>query len=259
MATARRSRGSRLVVDVGNSRIKWGLCDDAAVSAVASLPPYDESAWREQIKKWRLKTPLSWWICGVHHERRDAFADWLRQRGDAVRLLSAPAELPLQIAVDHPTKVGIDRLLNAVAVNSRRSLNAAAVIVDAGSAVTVDYVDDSGIFRGGAILPGLNMMAEALHNYTALLPLIRVDDDFSLPATSTATAMKAGIMCAAIGGIKELIGSMAKQQASPKSLEIYLGGGDAQLLSRQLPAHAQLWPEMTLEGVRLATDRTESS
>src|SRR5205085_7856667 len=109
---------------------------------------------------------------GVHPARRQRLADWLLARGDEVEVVVSPGRLPLATALPQPEKAGIDRLFNAVAVNSRRRPNAAAVVVDAGSAVTVDLVDEHGVFRGGAILPGLRLMAQALHDYTALLPAV---------------------------------------------------------------------------------------
>ena len=91
-----------------------------------------------------------------------------------MRVLQYAGELPLRVELEKPDHVGIDRLLDAVAVNSRRAPGVPAVIIDAGSAVTVDLVDGAGAFRGGAILPGLRLMAKSLHDYTALLPLIEL-------------------------------------------------------------------------------------
>ena len=82
--------------------------------------------------------------------------------------------MPLEVELEHPDKVGIDRLLNAVAANRRRQEHVAAILVDAGSAVTVDYLDGNGVFRGGAIFPGFRLMARALHDYTALLPIVDI-------------------------------------------------------------------------------------
>ena len=163
----------RLVVDIGNTRIKWGLCDAAAVVKSASLPPDEPTAWRKQLAKWRLTGPLLWAVSGVHPQRRDYLADWLRQRGDTVTMVISPKDLPLEVKLRHPGRVGIDRLLNAVAVNSRRPRQTSAIIIDAGSAITVDYVDQHGVFRGGAILPGLRLMAKSLHDYTGAIAVGR--------------------------------------------------------------------------------------
>jgi type III pantothenate kinase len=234
-----------LVVDVGNTRVKWGRCDANAVAAAAALPPDDPAAWQRQLDAWALTGPLTWAVGGVHPARRDRLAEWLRQRGDTVHLLTSPEQLPLRTALPHPEKAGIDRLLNAVAVNSRRRPGTPAVVIDAGSAVTVDFIDEQGGFQGGAILPGLRLMAQALHDYTALLPVVTVDVDAPVPAANTVDALKSGILAAALGGIEWLL-------ARAPGAQVFVGGGDAELVAPRLTRPAEVWPLMTLEGVRLS-------
>jgi type III pantothenate kinase len=242
-------RSNRLVVDVGNSRIKWGLCDDKAVVQSASLSPDDRLAWEQQLEAWQLTGPLAWALSGVHPQRRDNLAEWLRQRGDAVHLITSAAQLPLEVGVPEPDKVGIDRLLNAVAVNTRRPPGAAAIIIDAGSAVTVDYVDQHGVFVGGAIMPGFRLMSQALHDHTALLPLIEVSGEMPMPANNTIDAMKSGIFAAEAGGIRQLVDRLRAKP--PGAVQVFLGGGDAEVLHKELESECTFWPLMTLEGLRM--------
>ena len=245
-----------IVVDVGNTRIKWGRFLDSA--QMASLPPEDRAAWQKQLDQWKLQGPLSWAICGVHPRRRDYLADWARQRGDQVWMLEDWRCLPLTVRVEHPEWVGIDRLLNAVAAKAHLQQTPAtqgkpAVIVDAGSAVTVDWLDETGAFGGGAIFPGLRLMANALHDYTALLPLIEVRPPVPrLPATSTPTAMEAGIYWAVVGGIRALTDQLAAHAGAMPAL--FVTGGDAALLKPALEAAVILWPDMTLHGIRLTAE-----
>jgi type III pantothenate kinase len=220
-----------VVVDVGNSRIKWGLCGADVVRAVCSLPADDAGAWQEQRRRWELNDRCQWVVTGVHPSRRERLTDWLRQNGQDVKVLDDPRDLPLRVLIARPDYVGVDRLLDAVAANSRRSVGVPAVIIDAGSAVTVDLVDGSGAFAGGAILPGMRLMAKALHDYTA--------------------AMELGIFWAVAGGIEALVREYRNRRAS--SMEVFLTGGDGPLLHSVLP-EAILWPEMTLEGIRLSAE-----
>jgi type III pantothenate kinase len=160
--------------------------------------------------------------------------------------------LPLQVRLEKPDYVGIDRLLDAVAANSRRPAGTSAVIVDAGSAVTVDALDENGAFVGGAILPGLRLMAATLHEHTALLPQIDVPrHPPSSPGKSTIAAMEAGIFWAVAGGIRALIEQYAAAASAPP--RVFLTGGDGPVLQTVLP-EAQLWPTMTLEGIRLSAE-----
>ncbi len=239
-----------VVVDVGNTRIKWGLCQAGQVTAIAGLPPDDAAAWEDQLQRWQLPLASRWVLTGVHPQRRDTLADWLRQRGEQVRVLVHARELPLRVDLEKPDYVGIDRLLDAVAVNQRRQPGVGAVIIDAGSAVTVDWLDETGAFRGGAIVPGFRLMAKALHDYTALLPLIHPPRrEPPVPGPSTPAAMEAGIFWAVAGGIQGLIA--AYRRCSPVEPEIHLTGGDGEVLTAVLPG-ARYWANMTLEGVLLA-------
>ena len=240
-----------VVVDVGNSRIKWGLCAAAAVTEAVSLPPDEPGAWLRQIEAWRLPRPAVWAVSGVHPARRDALMDWLRARGDRTILVDDPNDLPLRVLVERPDHVGVDRLLDAVAANSRRRPGAPAVIVDAGSAVTVDYLDEAGAFRGGVIFPGPRLMAKSLHDYTALLPVVELKHPIpAAPATATRPAMEAGIFAAVVGGVEAVLAQYTREGLRP---DLFLTGGDGALLHPALPLW-QHWPTMTLEGIRLTAE-----
>ena len=241
-----------VAVDVGNTRVKWGFCRGGHVVAQASLPPDDPLVWQQQFDAWSLG-PTRWILAGVHPPRRNAFAAWLQAREATVETLDSHRQLPLKIEVDFPDKVGMDRLLNAVAANTRRPAGHAAIIVDAGSAVTVDLVDVSGVFRGGTIFPGLRLMAQSLHDYTAKLPVVGIDQPLSPPGTSTEKAIQAGVYQAVLGGVERIVTELQAFARTP--CEIYFTGGDADLLAQRTTLPIQLWPEMTLEGVLLSATK----
>jgi type III pantothenate kinase len=240
-----------VVVDIGNTRVKWGRCAKGRVAEIVALAPDDVAAWERQREAWRPPGPLVWVVSSVHPARRTALADWLRRRGEHVVLLERAAQLPLEVKLEHPDRVGIDRLLNAVAVNTRRQ-GRPAVIIDAGSAVTVDYVDEAGAFGGGAILPGLRLMAKALNDHTALLPLVEVRQPAPPVGASTTAAVQAGVFWAVQGGIEALLRQLRAEAGG--ALDVFLSGGDAAVLAPQMAEPVVLWPEMTLEGVRLAAE-----
>lgn len=239
-----------VVVDVGNTRIKWGRCAPDGIVDTVSLAHDDEQGWTTQLAAWNLITPGTWAISGVAPRQRDRFLAWLRSRQIGVILLDNCRQLPLRVDVDQPEKVGIDRLLNAVAVNSIRSPGAWAGIVDAGTAVTVDCVDPNGVFLGGAILPGLRLMAKALHEHTAQLPQIEAFESDPVPARNTEQALRVGIVHAVAGGVDSLLARMIA--AHPGAWHLVVGGGDAAILTSQLSRPTRVWPEMTLEGIRLS-------
>ena len=242
-----------VVVDVGNSRIKWGLCGPDSVREICSLPPDEPADWKRQMELWTAARGL-WVVSGVHPPRRDQFIDWLRQGGQQVRLFDDPNELPLRVLVARPDHVGVDRLLDAVAANSRRTAETPAVVIDAGSAVTVDLIDGSGAFAGGAILPGMRLMVKALHDHTALLPIIAPPEKRpAIPGTDTPAAMELGTFWAVAGGIASLLEEYFSLSRSPMQVEVFLTGGDGPRLHSVI-SEAHLWPEMTLEGIRLSAE-----
>jgi type III pantothenate kinase len=244
-----------VVVDVGNSRIKWGRCLEDRVAESVSLPPDDPEAWQKQLAVWNLTNPAKsslWAVSGVQPERQERLTVWLERQGGRVVSLNFWQRLSLRILVD-PDRVGIDRLLNAVAARSRLRRRTPAVVIDAGSAVTVDWVDEDGAFGGGAIFPGLRLMAQALHEHTALLPLVTIERaNPRLPGMSTTTAIEAGVFWAVVGGIQALTEQLASRAAVTP--EVFLTGGDAPVLHTGLHGDFQMWPNMTLEGIRLAAE-----
>jgi type III pantothenate kinase len=249
-----------IVADIGNSRIKWGLCapDGPRILATAALP-IEPRAWEQQLGAWRAQMPLAavtgpltWVLASVQPQSSERLRAWLAERGERVEVLSFARQLPLEVAVPVPDHVGIDRLLDAVAAKAVLPAGIGAVLIDAGSAVTVDWLDETHTFRGGAIFPGIRLMAEALHQYTALLPLVTVGHPVpALPGTATPAAMQVGIFLAVAGGIGEVV--RRYEQLATRAPRVFLSGGDAGLLMQELAAghwaSAIHWPNQTLEGI----------
>jgi type III pantothenate kinase len=252
---------AQVVADVGNSRIKWGVCAEQRITASASLPPVDPAAWEKQLSDWGLSGSLIWAIGSVNPGNFKVLTDWLQSRGDKVGFIARHNLLPLEIRVDSPERVGVDRLLNAVAANfnlrpsGKRKQARLGVIIDAGTAVTVDVVSPDGAFEGGAIFPGRRLMAAALHEYTALLPFVVGERSNPPPVgTNTSAAIETGIYYAVAGGVNELIFRHSLREGLTREPAVFLTGGDAGLMKDSIDNAALLWPEMTLEGLRLSAE-----
>lgn len=251
----------QVVVDIGNTRIKWGqVADDGRSIARFARLPEDSSTWEKEVESWGLACGGTWVLASVRPQRAEKLTSWLEARGDRVIRLGKSSQLPLTVALEQPERAGIDRLLNGVAAKRHLLQGQPAVLIDAGSAVTVDWLDEEHAFRGGSIFPGLDLMAEALHNYTALLPRVEVTLPLpALPAGNTITAMQIGLFLAVSGGIREAVRGYAEQ--SVRSPRVFFSGGQAPLLARgmglldgtrPLPApwgDFLLWPEQTLIGI----------
>jgi type III pantothenate kinase len=243
-----------IVVDVGNSRVKWGYCQAGKIAQLASLAHDDPLAWGQQLTAWIPGSKTRWGVSGVHPQARDQLVKWIRERGDEVAVVDSWQQLPIAVAIPEKDRVGIDRLFNAVAARARVDRPADIVMIDAGTAVTVDWLDSTGSFRGGAIFPGLRLMAQALHDYTARLPVVEppLSPDVRMPGTNTVSAIEAGIFWAVAGGIQALLDQLSKSTAGAP--EIFLTGGDGALVASVLDERTHLWPEMTLEGIRLTAE-----
>jgi type III pantothenate kinase len=256
-----------IVVDIGNTRIKWGLVhlQRSLIETTESLAD-DPEAWQRTINLWRSfprwrerSGPMQWVVASVNPGRTERLRAWIEGRGDVFFHLEQAAQLPLRIDVDHPDRVGIDRLLNAVAVTRLVPPGRGSVLIDAGSAVTVDWLDERHTYRGGIIFPGLDLMAEALHRYTALLPRVTLALPMpDLPARATIPAMQGGIFLAVIGGIREVVRRYAERATVPP--RVYFSGGQAPVLARAMELHDasrregpwddyQLWRDQTLVGI----------
>jgi type III pantothenate kinase len=170
----------------------------------------------------------------------------------AARLIAAD-DLPITVGLEHPERVGIDRLAAAVAVNRLRPSDRPAIVVDTGTAITVDFVSVDGVFRGGAIMPGIDMSARALHEFTDLLPLVPLNELSATPPAlgiSTVTAIRSGLYWGALGAIRVLIEQLSAGQSPPPAL--FLTGGAAAHFVAELGPEACYEPHLVLSGVALA-------
>ena len=230
---------AHIVVDIGNTRLKWGLVHpECSRFEVCESLPDDPAAWQKTIEQWRalplytgVAGPLQWVTASVNPERTERLRAWVEERGDHFFHLRYAAQLPLRVDVANPDHVGIDRLLNAVAVVRMEKPGRGSVLIDAGSAVTVDWLDENHTYCGGSIFPGIDLMAEALHCYTALLPRVTLSLPLpELPAKATIPAMQVGIFLAVSGGIREAVRLYAERAAAPP--RVYFSGGQAPLLAQ---------------------------
>ena len=257
------SRFPLIAVDVGNHRLKFGRFeprfDERLPEPSASLQIPGEEPDLDRLGRWLLETPpesTSWWIGSVNRATTSQLVDWLRsgRPGEPVTLLAAD-DLPLLVALERPDMVGIDRLLNAVAANHLRAPDRGAVVVDVGSAITVDLVSQEGAFLGGAILPGIAMSARAMHSFTDLLPLIGMSELTTPPPAvgkSTEPAMRSGLFWGAVGAIRQLVERLTDELASQP--QVFLTGGAGPAVAELLGHSARHVPHLTLAGIALTAE-----
>lgn len=165
-------QGRLLAVAVGNTRTRFGVFHANDLSDPASLPNSDPEALAAAVlKAAEGEHGVSIVIADVNPAVAGALQRALEDAGEEnVYRIGADIQVPMQHSLDDAGTVGMDRLLCAFGAFARAKQ--ACIVVDAGTAVTVDFIDGEGVFHGGVIAPGLNMMLQALHEKTAKLPLV---------------------------------------------------------------------------------------
>jgi type III pantothenate kinase len=273
-----------MAVDIGNSRVKLGqfqcecsgendaskglrTTDDVLLPepvATFDLPIRHDTGEFDanRLIAWcnvHLGNGTTWRIASVHRAAAARFsavlADWAKQsaRDCAIRQLTF-RDVPLLIRVEEPARVGIDRLLAAVAADRLRQRDRPAIVVDLGTAITVDLVDADGAFAGGAILPGIATSARALAEQTDALPQVTLEFLDKPPAplgTSTIPAIESGIYWGAIGAIRELV----SQLSAPYHIrpDLFVTGGASRQVADLLKTHGAVRhvPNLVLSGIAL--------
>lgn len=260
-----------LAVNVGNSRTQFARFDGekpAEGSSVRSLPNDPREALRDALLS-ELRAiadgdaPPVLVACSVNPPVAEALEREIRAALPAAEFLLVRREVPLTLthSLDEQGEktVGADRLCTAIGAYAL--VQQACVVVDAGSAVTVDFVDGAGVFHGGAIAPGARMMLRALHERTASLPNV----EFAAPegvgspdvgaelqpfGRNTPQAILNGVYFAITGLVRRLTERYAeKYEAYPIVLAT---GGDAPTLFEHDELVERIVPDLTLRGVAAA-------
>lgn len=262
-----------VAVDVGNARVKLGLFpaqigedfpEPVATLGLDGLRP----EW-SRIGGWLTEIDqrhVGWWIGSVSRPTTRRLLDWIRQHrpADPISLLAA-SDVPLRVEIPRPDTVGVDRLLDAVAANHLRPPARPAVVVDVGTAITVDLVSADGAFRGGAILPGIAMSARAMHEYTDLLPLTDMAELSTPPpalGTATVSAIHSGLFWGGVGAIRFVVEQLADRGKPQVVLTGGAGPAVAELLGHPpggTSSASPRWevrhvPHLTLAGIALTAN-----
>ncbi|HVC09454.1 MAG TPA: type III pantothenate kinase [Elusimicrobiota bacterium] len=175
--------------------------------------------------------------------------------GCRAKAVKPEMELGVKMTLKGRREVGADLLLNALAGHEKAG--GACVIVDFGTATTVQGVSSGGRFLGGAIVPGPNTSAWALSEKTALLPLAKIEKPSRAIGRDTSECLRSGIYYGSLGMIEKLLEMFKKEMKAPKAA-VFATGGLSGLFRKDLPKGARWEPDLTLEGLRIAHERMEA-
>jgi type III pantothenate kinase len=238
-----------LAVDAGNSRLKWALHDGERFTVADSLPV---AALDPLAAAWQsLESPARIVVANVAGKPVQKILEDLFKRWGAtpVWVAGRREQCGVKSLYQDPAQLGPDRW--AALIGARHLCKGACLVVNAGTAMTVDALTANGEFPGGLIVPGFDLMHHALESNTARLSAAR--GSFAAFPRNSADAITSGAIDALCGAVERVRARMVKQGYGEP--EILLGGGTAVLLAEHLGRPAQPVERLVLEGlVRIARD-----
>jgi len=233
-----------IAIDAGNTRVKWGVHDGANWVLQGALPTAEAGRLREVSVRWpAAKQVVACNVAGESVARQ--IAESLPSGFPPVRWLrSSAAACDVRNGYAQPERLGADRW--AALIGARSRVKHACLVVCAGTATTVDWLDVDGDFRGGLILPGVDLMRAALARNTAQLPL--AEGEFRIEPRNTMDAIVSGCLHAQIGAIERMFANLADDPGA----RCLLTGGAAQRLLPLLTIPVEQVDTLILDGLLCA-------
>ncbi|MEN6578968.1 MAG: type III pantothenate kinase [Phycisphaerales bacterium] len=249
-----------IAVDIGNTNVRVGLFLDGKEDFIRSVAGRSEAELRACLVDAWAKIPV---LESSKERKRNgvivvssvkpAWTDLVRRiadedLGEKVRVIGEDIPLPISTWVDEPKKVGTDRIVAAAAAYD--VVEDAVVVADFGTAVTIDLVDEHGVFLGGVICPGFEISAQALKDNTAQLPKVTVHRPEGPFGKNTADAINCGLYYSIIGGMEEIIRRYAEQIGRwPQTV---ITGSAAEMIKDDCPFVDNYVPHLVVKGIVLA-------
>lgn len=239
-----------LVLNVGNSRLGIGVFAGGVLEYTTRVSHAQRSDWPGKIAEaWaKIADREDAAVAGacVNPPLIESLEHAVNQAtGKNIEWVGREIVLPIKLRTETPKQTGVDRVLNIAAAYEQ--MGKACVVVDAGSAITIDACNDAGEFLGGAIAPGATMQLEALHEKTAGLPLVTLDAPTSPFGQSTEQAIRHGVYHGIRGMVKEIVENYATELGNWP--DIIATGGDAPKLFEGWELIHAIAPDLTLYGI----------
>ena len=248
-----------IAIDIGNTNISMGLFIESVERRIETVAGEDAvlltealmAQWEEIPMLTSAKTPTRDGILVVSSVKPE-WTDIVRQiakekLGSKILLIGKDINIPMEVAVDDPKKLGTDRVVAAAA--AYEVIEKAVVVADFGTAITIDFVDEKGIFRGGIIAPGFKMSAKALNEFTAQLPLVKPAKPEHVWGANTESAIRSGIHYGAVGLLQEVVRRYAEVIGTwPHTV---ITGGDAAQIHEDCDFVDSFVPYLSIKGIAL--------
>lgn len=249
-----------LAVDMGNSQIGLAVWDDDGMHHAAPADTARPESWRAALSEaWkaardaRRRVVVIASVCPEQARDFGVLAEDVC--GVEVLHIRDDVPLPMPLEVDNPREVGVDRICAAAAAYQR--FETACAVASFGTAITIDCVSTDGRFLGGAILPGLQMSCDALHENTKLLPRVQAVAPSGTFGKNTHDAIVSGVAYGAAGALREIVEGFATELGVwPK---LIVTGGAAPIVQKLADYLDAVVPDLCLSGIALAYRRAAES
>ena len=229
-----------LCVDLGNTRMKAAIFEDAKLIHVAVLERDMIHDLQTLITAYKPEKSILSSV--ILHDKK---IEELLSGNTSLHILNHQSKLNFTMAVGKPETMGADRLaLAAAAVHFFPKKN--NLVIGLGSCITYNFINSAGVFMGGSISPGLEMRLKSLKDYTALLPLVEKDWSFPLIGYDTKTNMLSGVIW---GMAKEIEGISEAYQEKYGNFNVVLTGGDCNYFERLLKKKIFADPDLLFKGL----------
>ena len=216
-----------LTIDVGNTRIKAAVFEDSMLLGHFVFMKMElEKKIKKILEKYEKTTHLV--VASVGDVEKQVFLNFSETVN--VHFISHNDPFPFFNKYGTPQTLGIDRMVLAAGA-TLACPNQNRLVIDAGTCVTYDFIDQDDNYLGGAISPGLRLRYEALHNYTAKLPLLTLESSGHFIGKSTAESIHSGVVN---GLVYEIDGFINEYKSQYSNFIIILTGGDTDFLAKRL-------------------------
>lgn len=242
-----------LLLDVGNSRLKWGVLDDGTIRRTGHIS--QETVREQGLQVLTTKLPrrvdavFASNVAGNSYATRLSGVVGMHCHCDVRFARSERRGWGVTNGYRQPRRLGVDRWVAMVGAWSE--LETACLVVDIGTAMTIDAIDNEGQHLGGQIVPGVETMLASLSSATSDLPLVKPASkqhaaDIEIFGRNTTAAIREGIQSAAAGAVDRAIHAL---QSSGYDPEVVLTGGGSSRILGALEATPVHRPNLVLQGL----------
>lgn len=230
-----------LAIDIGNTRVKTGVFEaDTLLYNESIRLKYFSKKLTEIIRKFKVTHTIISSVGKLNHE----VIEFLNSTNNVLKL-NHKTSIPFTNNYKTPESLGVDRIaLMAASVNNFPNKN--VLVIDAGSCITYDFINEKNEYSGGAISPGIEMRYKSLNSHTLKLPKLSITPVIPDFGNSTENAIHIGILN---GVIQEIEGVIDQFKAKNKKLTVVLTGGDTIFLARNIKSTIFANPNFLLEGL----------